>query len=313
MAGDLDSLVDMGFDREKSEMALKNGGNLTGAIDWLDKNSSKSVEELKAEAAEDEEEEGAPKLEAGEQARSMVCNECQKKFRSMAQAQFHAEKSGHTDFAESAEELAPLTEEEKKNRLAELKARLAEKRAVQATEEKIAQKRNEEIQRKKTKENDDAKEELQRKEQIKDAQKKKQEKADDLAAKKRIRDKIEADKLARKQKAEEEKKMRENPAAYNPGAPSASTTGGAAAAASQVNKANHSEARLKLQTANGTVMKTLPAETTLFELAEAVKAEIAVQATAFSSNFPRKEFKYEDFGMTLKECGLVPSAMLNVK
>lgn len=314
MAGDLDSLVDMGFDREKSEMALKKGGNLTGAIDWLDKNSSKSVEELKAEAAEDdEEEEGAPKLEAGEQARSMICNECQKKFRSMAQAQFHAEKSGHTDFAESAEELAPLTEEEKKNRLAELRAKLADKKAAQAAEDKQAQKRNDEIKRKKTKEDDDAKEELQRKQQIKEAAKKKQEKADDIAAKQRIREKIEADKQARKEKAEKEKAMRENPAAFDPGAPTASATGGAAAAASNANKANHSEARLKLQTASGTVMKTLPAETTLFELAEAVKAENGVQATAFSSNFPRKEFKYEDFGMTLKECGLVPSAMLNVK
>ncbi|KXT11332.1 hypothetical protein AC579_9471 [Pseudocercospora musae] len=307
MAGDLDTLVDMGFEQEKAQYALKKGGNLTGAIDWLDKNADKSLEDIKAHEAEDSE---APQLEAGEQARSMVCNECQKKFRSMAQAQFHAEKSGHTDFAESSEELAPLTEAEKAQRLQELKAKLAEKRAAQAIADKADQKRNEEIRKKHTKENDDAKEELQRKEQIKEAQKKKQEKADDIAAKKRIREKIEADKAARKAKAEEAKRMRENPDAYNPGAPSAA---GGELAAAPTPKANHSEARLRLQTTSGNIMKTFPAETTLFEVAAAIEQENGTKATSFGINFPRKTFAYEDFGMTLKECGLVPSAALNVK
>lgn len=314
MAGDLDSLVEMGFDREKSEIALKKGGNLTGAIDWLDKNSDKSIEDLKAAEAEYADEDGAPKLEAGEQANSMVCNECGKKFRSMAQAQFHAEKSQHTDFSESTEEIAPLTEDERKLRLEELRAKLAAKRAGQAAEDKLEQKRNEEIRKKHTKEHDDAKEELQRKEQMKEAQKKKQEKADDLAAKKRIREKIEADKLARKRKAEEEKAMRNNPEAFNPGAPQAPAASGLAAVLGGGGgaKANHSEARLKLQTPTGTIMKTLPAETTLHQLCEAIEKDTGCMATVFSSNFPRKEFTYEQFGLTLKEAGWVPSAMLNV-
>ncbi|KAF2166892.1 hypothetical protein M409DRAFT_66432 [Zasmidium cellare ATCC 36951] len=313
--GDLDTLVDMGFDREKAQMGLKKGGNLTGAIDWLEKNADKTIEQLKEEAAEDgEDEEGAPKLEVGEQARSMVCNECGKKFRGMNAAQFHAEKSGHVDFGESTEELAPLTEAEKAAKLAEMRARLAEKRAGQAAEEKLAQKRNDEIKKKHTKASDDAKEELQRKEQIKEAQKKKQEKADDIAAKKRIKEKIEADKAARKRKADEEKAMRQNPDAFNPGAPAA---GGAApgglAAATAPKTANHSEARLRLQTPNGNVMKTLPAETTLFEVSEAITQENGTEVSSFTSNFPRKTFTREDFGMTLKEAGLVPSAALTVQ
>eukprot|EP00918_Siedleckia_nematoides_P057614 GHVU01125628.1.p1 GENE.GHVU01125628.1~~GHVU01125628.1.p1 ORF type:complete len:314 (+),score=91.29 GHVU01125628.1:214-1155(+) len=313
MAGDLDQLVDMGFDHEKAHMALKKGGNLTNAIDWLDKNADKSVEDLKQDEKDNELEEGAPQLAVGETARSMVCNECNKKFRSMAQAQFHAEKSGHTDFAESAEELAPLTEEEKKARLEELRQKLAEKRKGQEAEDKLAQKRNDEIKRKHTKESDDAKEELQRKEQIKEAQKKKQEKADDIAAKKRIKDKIEADKAARKAKQEEEKARRANPAAFDPGASQASTAPGGIQAAARSTVANHSEARLRLQTASGNIMKTLPADTTLFEVAEMVRKDNGTEATSFVSNFPRKEFKYEDFGMTLKEAGLVPSAALVVK
>lgn len=312
MAGDLDSLVDMGFDREKSEIALKKGGNLTGAIDWLDKNADKSIEDLKAEQADDS---TMPEPEA--QARSMVCNDCGKKFRGMSQAQFHAEKSGHDDFSESAEEIAPLTEEEKAAKLAEMRQKLAEKRAGQAQEDKLAQKRNDEIKKKHTRETEDAKEELQRKEQIKEAQQKKKEKADDIAAKKRIREKIEADKAARRQKAEEEKAMRANPAAYDPGAPSggAPAAGGAALAAqqTQTKTANHSEARLRLQTPSGNLMKTFPAETTLFEVAHAVKEENGHEAEGFGLTFPKKSFERGDFGMTLREVGVVPSGVLVVR
>jgi DNA repair exonuclease SbcCD ATPase subunit len=305
MSTDLNNLVDMGFDKEKAELALKKSGNLTAAIDWLDKNADKSIEDLK------DDDDGNPALEAGEQARSMVCNDCGKKFRGMSQAQFHAEKSGHDDFAESAEELAPLTEEEKAARLQELREKLAAKRAGQAEEDKAAQRRNEEIRKKHTRESDDAKEQLRKQEQIKEAKQKRQEKLDDAAAKQRIKDKIAADKLARKQKAEEEKAMRANPDAYNPGAATAAPV--AAAAAPAKASANHSEARLRLQTSSGNVMKTFPAETTLFEVAHAIAEENGVQATSFTQNFPKKSWENTDFGMTLKEAGLVPSAALIVK
>jgi len=309
---DLDNLVDMGFDKEKATLALKKSGNLTSAIDWLDKNADTPLSDLQAaDAAADAATDKAndnPALEAGEVARSMVCNDCGKKFRGMSQAQFHAEKSGHDDFAESAEELAPLTEEEKAAKLQQMRAKLAEKRAGQAEEDKIAQRRNEEIRKKHTRESDDVKEELRKQEQIKEAKAKRQEKLDDAAAKQRIKDKIAADKLARKQKADEEKAMRANPDAYNPGAAPA-----AAAAAPAKVSANHAEARLRLQTASGNVMKTFPAETTLFEVAHAIAEENGVQATSFTQNFPKKSWENTDFGMTLKEAGLVPSAALIVK
>jgi hypothetical protein len=307
MASDLDQLVDMGFDKEKSQLALRKSGNLTGAIDWLDKNADTSVADLNA--AEDTANDN-PALESGEQARSMVCNECGKKFRGMSQAQFHAEKSGHADFAESAEELAPLTEEEKTARLAELKEKLAAKRAGQAAQDKIDQKRNEQINKKHTRETEDAKEILQNKERIKEAKAKRQEKIDDKAAKERIKAKIDADKAARKAKADQEKAMRANPDAYNPGA--ATTSASSAPAAAAKTTANHTEARLRLQTSEGNVMKTFPAETTLFEVAAALETEKGVQASKFTMGFPKKVFDKVDFGMTLKEAGLVPSAALVV-
>lgn len=50
---------------------------------------------------------------------------------------------GHTDFAESTEEIAPLTEAEKKARLEELRQRLKDKRANQAIVDREDQKKNE--------------------------------------------------------------------------------------------------------------------------------------------------------------------------
>ncbi|KAK3114553.1 hypothetical protein LTR53_007007 [Teratosphaeriaceae sp. CCFEE 6253] len=307
MATDLDQLVDMGFDREKSDMALQKSGNLTGAIDWLDKNADKSMEDLNEESAAAAGDAANP----GQTAMSMVCNDCGRKLRNMAAAQFHAEKTGHDDFSESTEEIAPLTEEEKKQKLEELKERLAAKRAGQGEEDRLARKRNEQINKKHTRESEDAKEDLQKKEQIKEAQKKRQEKVDDAAAKKRIKDKIEADKAARKAKQDEEKAMRANPEAYNPGAATAAPA--AAAAPAPKVTANHTEARLRLQTEAGNVMKTFPASTTLFEVAHALGEANGTQVGSFTTTFPKKVYETADFGMTLKEAGMVPSAALIVR
>jgi hypothetical protein len=60
-------------------------------------------------------------------------------------------------------------------------------------------------------------------------------------------------------------------------------------------------------------MKNFPAETTLFEVAHAVAEESGTQVESFTTTFPKKTFYKDDFGMTLKEAGLVPSAALIVK
>lgn len=99
-SSDLSVLLDMGFDKERSEMAVKKTGGLQGALQWLEDNQDKPIEELRvpqaAAGAEDDETdptiEPAP-LAAGEVARSLVCNECGKRFRSTAQAEFHASKT----------------------------------------------------------------------------------------------------------------------------------------------------------------------------------------------------------------------------
>lgn len=205
MSSDLDQLIDMGFDKEKAQMAVKKTGNLSGAIDWLDKNADRSIDDLTAEDTKAAEEKSA---EDAAQAQSLVCNDCGKRMRGVAEAEFHAEKSGHENFSESTEEIKPLTEEEKKQRLQELREKMAAKKAVQSEQDKMDAKRNEQISRKKTKESEDIKEQLKVKEQIKDAEKKRKEKQDDIDAKKRIQARIAADKEERRIKAEREKAER---------------------------------------------------------------------------------------------------------
>ena len=82
-------------------------------------------------------------LPEGEVARSLVCEDCGKKFAGVSQAEFHGSKTGHENFAESTEDFVPLTEEEKKAKLEGLKAALAEKRARQALVDKEEKKKNE--------------------------------------------------------------------------------------------------------------------------------------------------------------------------
>jgi len=123
-----------------------------GALTWLEENQDKPLDELQAQAskpsasAEDaEDDEGAPKIPAvdGENAKSLVCNDCGKKFKNEALASYHASKTEHTDFSESTEEIAPLSEDQKAAKLEELRQRLAAKRAVQAEKDKEEHKRNE--------------------------------------------------------------------------------------------------------------------------------------------------------------------------
>jgi hypothetical protein len=66
------------------------------ALQWLEDNQDKPMEEILAASGPDPETDPSIEpaaLKDGEVARSLKCDECGKKFRSMAQAEFHGNKT----------------------------------------------------------------------------------------------------------------------------------------------------------------------------------------------------------------------------
>lgn len=147
---------------------------------------------------------------------------------------------------------------------------------------------------------------------MKQAAAKRQEKRDEMAAKERIRAKIKADQGERRLKADKEKAEREGRA--GPAAPVTTPSPLTASAAASKPASSYTETRLRLQTPSGTIQKAFPVDTTLAEVAAAVSSESGDPVESFTQNFPRKIFRLGvDFGQTLKEAGLVPSAALIVR
>jgi hypothetical protein len=161
-----------------------------------------------------------------------------------------------------------------------------------------------------TKESQDIKEDLQKKERIKEAQAKRAEKKADDDARKRVLAKLEADKQERKRKAEIEKAQRAGQAP--PPAPAQAPMPTSSGPTTSKPASAYTETRLALQTPSGRVMKTFPVETTLFEVAHALEQD-GMEVNSFSTTFPKKTYDRTDFGMTLKEAGFVPSAALILK
>lgn len=222
----------------------------------------------------------------------------------MAGAEFHAMKTGHDNFSQSTDVIKPLTDEEKKAALEELRKKAAERKALKDIVDKEEQKKNEKIRMKSTKEVQEIKEALEKKERLKEAADKRKEKIADKQAKERIQAKIAADKEERRLKAEQAKAQREGriieqaPAPAAP-APKASTA---------------TEARLRLQTGAGNIVKTYPAETTLFEVAQSIESEVGGPVSSFTTTYPKKTYEGPiDLAKTLKEAGMVPSAVVIVK
>ena len=109
----------MGFSRVRAQKGLLNGnGTVEGAVEWLlahqdDDNIDDPIEMVPVTT---------------ESAKSYKCNQCGKILSNIANLELHANKTGHSDFEESTQEVKPLTAEEKAQKLKELKELLAAKR-----------------------------------------------------------------------------------------------------------------------------------------------------------------------------------------
>ncbi|GMK53925.1 hypothetical protein CspeluHIS016_0105110 [Cutaneotrichosporon spelunceum] len=306
---DKETLLSMGFDAARVDWALratKNAG-LQPAMDHVLAHNDEPVPTAEELAEELGEEANIP--DVGE-AKSIKCSECGKTFRSQATASFHAEKSGHTDFEESTEEIKPLTAEEKAAKLAELKEKLAAKRAVQSKEDEKAARANEALRRKAGQDQGRIKEEMQAKELERDAARKRAEKIADQKARAAVKAQIEADKRERAAKAAAEKAAREG---IPPPMAAAAPPKPSAMAAGKSSDAPETRLQIRLHVGGAPLIKTFPSTNTLVDVAEFVSSEnlaYSVDTVKFSMTFPRKVFGPDDMHKSLKDNGLTPSAVL---
>ncbi|KAF4569543.1 hypothetical protein EYR40_008520 [Pleurotus pulmonarius] len=333
MPSDKDTLLSMGFDAARVEWALKATGSrgLQPAMDHILEHEGQAVPDLssvsasgssstQAHADDDDDDEDAEALKslgvAGNavEAKSIKCSLCGKIFKNTALANFHAEKSGHDQFEESTEEIKPLTEEERVQKLAELREKLAQKRALKAVEEAKEAKANEALRRKSGKEMDQIKENLKVKQALKEAEERKRDKIEDAKARAAVKAQIEADRKARAEKAAREKALREGREIVD--APSSSGPAQSAASSSSgVSGKDFKETRLQIRMASGgqPFTTTLSSDAPLREVAEFLAGQtlsVDVESVSFAQHFPRKQFSRADFSKSLRDLGLTPSAVL---
>ncbi|KAJ2079082.1 hypothetical protein H4R24_004035 [Coemansia sp. RSA 988] len=332
------TLLEFGFpqDRVKAALSATKDGGLDAALNWLEANpndsgisdnntangdsTSNSQTPVESAPAKEPAKESAP----AEEAQSIICNECRKLFKNEGHAQFHAVKSGHTDFAQSTEVIKPLTETEKKQKLDELQTKLSDKRAKAEKEEKRRLQENEIIRRKAGKDKSENQERLKEEQMKRELAEKQRLKREDQEAARRIKLQIEQDRKERAARTAKEKAERDNvgsvnatqstsgmnttslPSMLNAGLPRVSTEGSTQA---------RLQIRPMLQSGSGPAQPlthTFSADQTLKDVLSFVKEQIPHLGRHFklSTSFPRKDFSTRHESKTLKELGLVPNAAL---
>ena len=187
-------------------IAATKGRGLQAALDWALANpfipsADGSAQVHEGGAIGDDQQAQHIAHAAGElsddQAMSLVCEDCGKRFRTPADCELHATRTQHQNFKQSTEEIKPLTDDEKKAKLEELQRKLREKRAAQAAEDEAATLKSEKTRRLTTKEVEEAKRKHEEAEMAKILKDKLREKEEDAKAKAKIREQIAADKAAR--------------------------------------------------------------------------------------------------------------------
>ncbi|SCV73172.1 BQ2448_7097 [Microbotryum intermedium] len=321
---DKETLLSMGFFEAQVTKALaatKNAG-LSQALDYIDEHANEPsafwetpVEQAKsalvAAAGQHEEgdEEGAPGGAA--EAKSLTCTDCGKRFRNHALASYHGEKSGHDNFEESTEEIAPLTEEERKAKLAELQERMLAKKKLQQAKDREEALKNDAIRRKAGKDQAQIKADMQLKAAQQEAAQRAKDKLEDAKARAAIKAQIEADKKARAEKAKKEKALRDGGvvdvgAEAAGGGTGSSSTGGAKTAAASAK--TYDQTRLQIRVPSGAPLVHAVASTeTLGQVVEWIREQTGLDEPSLSSAFPRKTYSPSEYGKTMTELGLAPS------
>ncbi|XP_078036479.1 UBX domain-containing protein 1 [Augochlora pura] len=315
-SSDINMLLDMGFTLPKAEKALEITGNkgVVPAMEWLlahadeaeptpEQSLGDSVPTSVAETpAQDSTATASSQVSTTEVAKSMKCDVCGKLFKTNLEVEFHATKSGHDQFSESTEEKKPLTDEERKEQLRILTEKLKQKNKEREEQERIDTFARERDRIRAGKEMAEAKRKWDELETKKMLEQRKQEKEDDRLARQRIRAEIEADKVARRARAN----AQEIPQPAPP-VPSSSTP---------APKKEYNKTKLQIRLTNGeTLIQTFGSK----EQLSAVRLFIEMNRTddfgpfSLMTNFPKKVFGEDDYDTPLDVLGLVPSSVIIVK
>lgn len=311
-------LMDMGFSKDQVERALQVTGNqgVEPAMEWLlahgDDLSQSSGVAVNSTPTTSSSEEATKSNETGDspnsdvEAKSLKCNDCNKLFKNQGEVEFHAAKSGHTNFSESTEEKKPLTEEEKVAQKKLLEQKLIEKRREREKREE-----NEALEREKNriragKEMIEIKKKMQDEELRKAIEQRKKEKEEDMKARQRIKDQIEADRQARREKQLQQQGVEI----------AAPTPAAAPEVAKPAAKKDYTETRIQIRLLNG---ESLTQTFGIKEQLSAVRLYIELNRTdgdggpfSLMTTFPRKVFVEDDYDKPLDVLGLVPSAVIIV-
>ncbi|KAK9507351.1 hypothetical protein O3M35_007227 [Rhynocoris fuscipes] len=312
-----DILMDMGFDREKVEKALNVTGNqgVEPAMEWLLAHGDsieggnvgfpegRTLGETAPEVENPPQEEGAGTSGLkDEDAKSIKCEDCNKLFRTQLEVEYHASKTGHTNFTQSTEEKKPLTEEEKKAQLQLLEEKLKQKKKEKEEKEKAEELEREKNRIKSGKEMIALKKKYQEEEFKKAMEERKREREEDRLARQKIKEQIEADRLARKAKTSNEgvesPPVTSNPTIVKPPPPK-----------------EYNEAKIQIRLTDGAILtQSFGAKEQLSAVRLYIEMNRTDGAGPFSlmTSFPRKIFQEEDYEKPLEVLGLVPSAVIIV-
>lgn len=310
MPSAVESLMEMGFSKEKAELAVsKTGSEDVGAImDWIlshedelealtTTNNTQEPSTVETTSNENSNTEDPSDLVA----KSIKCEDCGKLFKNNDEVQFHAVKSGHENFTESTEEKTPLSEQEKEEQVAKIREKLKQRRLEREAREKQDELERERNRIKSGKEMLEAKKKYEDIEMKKILEQRKREKEEERMARQRVKEQIEQDKLARKamfggspvQEKKEEPQVQQRVA----------------------KTVNYSEVKLQIRLTNGSLLtQTFGAKEPL----SAVRLYIEVNRNDadgpfnLMTNFPKKVFQLEDYDKPLDALGLAPSAVLIV-
>lgn len=321
---DIQTLVDMGFPKERAERALQvtNNKGVEAAMEWLlahadedipsssgsssstqqqqpqsDGSSTEAAATVAASIADDD--------SAATVAKSLKCDECGKLFKSQDEVEFHAAKTQHSSFSESTEEKKPLTEEEKKAQLALLEEKMKRKRLEREENDKKEAQERERLRIKSGKDMLEAKRKLEETEMKKVMDQRRREKMEEKAARDRVKAQIEMDKAARKAK------MSGEPATPPPAPVVVTPT----EAPKPATPKSYTNARIQIRMMDGsTLVETFDAKEQLSAVRLFVQLKLGSVSSPFGlmTSFPKKVFTGDDFDISLENLGLVPSAVLIV-